>query len=152
MTTIAYRDGVIAGDGRETSWEQGESTFIIRDDCVKVVRLPDGRLFGGSRTSEDIARLLDALIAACEPESRNRWPNPSLDDINAIVVDTDGTIHVYEGTRWEKVDMPYYAVGSGARAAFPAMFAGADAKKAVEAGIRFDPFSGGKITTLKLKP
>lgn len=152
MTTIVYRDGVLAGDGRETAWEKGESTYIIRDDCVKVVRLPDGRLFGASRTSEDIAVLLDALTASCDAECHNKWPTPKLEDINALVIDLDGTIHYYEGHRWDKVDMPYYAVGSGSRFAMPALFVGADAVKAVEAGMRFDPFSGGKVTSLQLKP
>jgi hypothetical protein len=151
MTTIVYRDGLMAGDGRETSWEKGESTFIIRDDCVKIHRLPDGRLFGAARTSEDINVLHDALVAACDPEARNKWPNPKVEDINAMVIDTDGSIHVYEGARWEKVDMPYYSVGSGSRYAFPALFVGADARRAVEAGMRFDPYSGGKVTTLSLK-
>ena len=152
MTTIAYRGGVMAGDGRETSCEKGESTFVIRDDCVKVFRLPDGRLFGGSRTSEDIARLHDALLESCKAGANDRWPSPKLEDINAICVDTDGAIRVYEGRRWELVELPYYAVGSGARAALPAMDAGADAVGAVLIGTKRDPFSGGKITELKLKP
>lgn len=152
MTTIVFRDGVMAGDGRETSCEKGESTFIIRDDCVKVHRLPDGRLFGASRTSEDIARLHDAMIEASQPGAQDRWPNPKLDDINALCIDNDATIHVYEGRRWETVEMPYYSVGSGSRFAFPALDAGADAVKAVEIAKKRDPYSGGDTIFLRLKP
>lgn len=152
MTTIAYRDGHMAGDGRETAWEKGESIFIIRDDCVKVYRLPDGRLFGGARTSEDISRLYDALLDSCKEGANDRWPCPKLDDINAICVDTDGTIRTYEGRRWEITTMKYYAVGSGSYAAFVAMDAGASAERAVELAKGRDPYSGGKVTVLALKP
>ena len=151
MTTIVYRDGVLAGDGRETSHEEGESSFIIRDDCIKVYRLPDGRLFGAARTSEDIARLYDALMEACANDSPNRWPCPRLEDVNAICVDTDGVIRVYEGARWEVVNMPYYSVGSGARFAFALLDAGHSAEETVKFTMGRDPWSGGKITTLKLK-
>jgi hypothetical protein len=151
MTTIAYRAGVIAGDGRETYIEEGESSMVARDDCVKVHRLPDGRLFGAAKTSEDINTLHRALIRSCRWwHFWNRWPEPRLDDINAMVIDTDGTIWSYEGSRWERIEEEYFAVGSGARAAFPALDAGASALKAVEIGVKRDPFSGGLISQLTL--
>lgn len=146
MTTIAYRAGVLAGDGRETFIEDGESPMINRDDCVKVFRLPDGRLFGASRTSEDIERMYRKLIKGDE------WPKIKEGDINAMIIDTNGKIWSCEGRLWIPVEAEYYAVGSGSRVALPAMDAGADAKKAVEIACKRDPFSGGKITILKLKP
>lgn len=152
MTTIAYRTGVIAGDGRETYVEEGESSMVARDDCVKVHRLPDGRLFGGSKTSEDINVLHEALLAGIKQEPPDKWPTPKLDDINAMVIDNDGAIYSYEGLRWEKVTEDYFAVGSGSRYAFPAMDAGATAQMAVEIGVKRDPYSGGKITVLQLHP
>lgn len=145
MTTIAYRNGVIAGDGRETFIEEHESPMINRDDSVKVHRLKDGRLFGAARGSEEIDRLYEAL-----QKGEEKWPCPKLEDINAMVIDTDGTIWVYEGAKWVKHDGDYYSVGSGARFAFPAMDAGADAETAVKIGIARDPYSGGKITVLRL--
>lgn len=145
MTTIAYRDGILAGDGRETAYELGESTFIVRDNAPKVYKLSDGRLFGGSKTSEDIAVLLDAL-----KEGKEKWPAPKLEDVNALCIDTDGTIWFYEGARWDKVELPYYAVGSGARFAFPALDAGVSAERAVEISTKRDPYSGGVIHTVGL--
>jgi hypothetical protein len=151
MTTIAYRAGIIAGDGRESYIEDHESAMVARDDCVKVHRLPDGRLFGAARTSEEINILHEALIRSCKWwHFWTKWPEPKLDDINAMVVDKDGHIHSYEGGRWESVDAPYFAVGSGARFALPAMDAGATAEDAVRIGMRRDPFSGGRLTTLRL--
>lgn len=146
MTTIAYRDGVIAGDGRETAGEDGYSTIIIRDNAIKVYTLPDGRLFGGSRTSEDIAILYDAL-----KDGVVKWPSPELGDINALCIDTDGKIYFYEGNKWEHVDTEYYSVGSGSVFAFAAMDAGASAVEAVEVGKKRDPFSGGAVHSEVLK-
>jgi 20S proteasome alpha/beta subunit len=145
MTTIAYRDGVLAGDGRETFVSEGESPMVNRDDCVKIFRIPDGRLFGAAKTSEDIERLYRALM-----QGRKLWPTPKCSDINAIIVDRDENIWSYEGRLWIKVVAPYYAVGSGAHFALPAMDAGATAAEAVAIGCKRDPFSGGLITTLNL--
>lgn len=153
MTTIVYRNRVMAGDGRESYIEEHESAMVARDDCVKVHRLPDGRLYGAARTSEEINILHEALIRSCKWwHFWTRWPEPKLEDINAMVVDTDGTIWSYEGARWEQVDGDYHAVGSGARFAFPALDANATAEEAVKIGIKRDPFSGGKITLLQLHP
>lgn len=151
MTTIAYRDGVMAGDGRETYVEEGESSMVARDDCVKIHRLPDGRLFGASKTSEEINVLHDALLNGLTQDPVKLWPTPKLEDINAMVIDTDGTIYAYEGVRWERIEEKYFAVGSGSRFAFPALDAGATALRAVEIGVKRDPFSGGKVSTLTLK-
>jgi hypothetical protein len=146
MTTIVYRAGILVGDGRETFVSDGESPMINRDDCVKIFRLPDGRLFGASRTSEDIERMHLKLMKGVE------WPKLKTADINAMIVDRKGRVWSCEGRLWTRVHGEYYAVGSGSMFAFPALDAGADARKAVEIACKRDPFSGGKITMLALKP
>ncbi len=143
MTTIAYRDGIMAGDGRETMCKTDESHMVMTDDCVKVFRLKDGRLFGGSQGSEDIYRLHAALQAGTPP--------PKLDCINALLVDTKRKMWMYEGHMWQPVPGRYYAVGSGAVFAMAAMDAGATAVEAVRIGIKRDPFSGGRITKVRLR-
>ena len=142
MTTIVYRDDVMAGDSRETDGPDS-NPIILRDDCIKVFRLPDGSLFGASDSSESIERLHKALI--------DNLPPPKLDNINALLVKPDGTIWQYEGNIWQAIHQPYHAVGSGSMFALPAMDAGASAVEAVEIGIKRDPFSGGKVTHLRLR-
>ena len=142
MTTIAYRDGIMVADGRETYIEEHESSYIIGDEDVKICRLPNGNLFGGSKTSEDIERLKFAML--------NKRPLPKLDDVYAIMVDKKRKIWIYEGRIWQQVDSKFFAVGSGARFAIPAMMAGASALKAVKIACSLDPFSGGKITVLRI--
>lgn len=144
MTTIVYRDGVMAGDGRETIQnDEHSSYYILRDNCIKVWRLPDGRLFGAAHGSECIERLRDALMKGLPP--------PKLEDIAGMVVDRRHRIWLYEGNIWQPVPkMKYYAVGSGSILAFSALDAGASAIEATKIAAKRDPFSGGKIHWVKL--
>lgn len=143
MTTIAYRNGILAGDGRETNISDDESAVVLTDKCTKVFRLDDGRLYGGSRGSEDITRLHQALM--------KKAPLPKLDDINALLIDTHGRIWLYEGSIWQPIKARYYAVGSGSVFAIGAMDAGASAIEAVRIGIKRDPYSGGKVSHVRLR-
>lgn len=143
MTTITYRDGLMCGDGRETLDTPDESPFVVRDDCVKVWKLPDGSLLGASRSSEDIERLRRSMFKGKKL--------PKLGDVNAIWVDPKGRIWFTEGKIWVRIDADYYAVGSGSIFALSAMDAGADARLACMIGAKRDPFSGGQITELHLE-
>lgn len=147
MTTIAYRRGVLASDSRVTMVEQGESPYITSDKEKKIWRLPDGRLFAAAKGCEDGIRLYDLMR-----KSQKKWPSLKLEDINAICIDTDGSIHFYEGTIWQRVKEPWIAIGSGSRVgAIPALMAGASAIDAVKIGIRCDPYSGGRVQVLRLR-
>ena len=142
MTTIAYRDGIMAGDGRETCIGDDESAVVLTDKCIKVFKLRDGRLFGGSRGSEDLTRLHQALV--------KNTPLPKLEDVNGLLVDRKGRIWLYEGHIWQRIQARYYAVGSGSVFALGAMDAGATAIEAVRIGVRRDPYSGGRVTHVRL--
>ena len=132
----------MAGDGRETHCGgEDESAIIIRDDCVKVHKLPDGSLFGGAHNSEDIERLFKAL--------KLKQALPKLENIAGLRVDLKRRIWLYEGTIWQHIK-GFYAIGSGAPFALAAMDAGAGAFEAVRIGIKRDPYSGGKITQVRL--
>ena len=144
MTVIAYRSGWLVGDGRETQQnDESSSWYKLRDNCVKVHRLPDGFLFGGAHGSEDIERLTRALISGHAP--------PKLEDIAALRVDRRRRLWLYEGNIWQALDgFKFYAVGSGAEFAVAAMKAGAGARQAVKIACGMDLWSGGKITALRL--
>ena len=144
MTTIVYRDGVMAADGKETIQNDDHSSFYtIRTNCRKVWRLKDGTLFGAAHGSECIERLKDALMHGVAP--------PKLDDVAGLRVDPKGRIWLYEGNIWQRVPMPYYSVGSGSIMAFPLLDAGLSAVEACRIAAKRDPFSGGKIHWVKRK-
>jgi ATP-dependent protease HslVU (ClpYQ) peptidase subunit len=138
MTTVAYRDGVLAADSRVTVGD-----MVLTDKATKVHRLRDGHLFGWSGNAEDAVRLKQAL-------QKRVTPPPDL-DLSAILISPEGEIRVFEGNIWVTVKSPYYAVGTGANGALCAMDAGADAKTAALIGSKRDTSSGGKIKCVKLK-
>ena len=143
----------------------GGSIFIIRDDDdEKISKLnisfdPDKRdgdnrppparkdyLFAGAHTSSEIEVIRRALV--------NFTPLDAITnefyDVECIVIDCETEKVWYtDGLAWTENKAPYIALGSGAPHALTAMDAGCDAVKAVHFGIKRDPFSGGKVRTLR---
>jgi len=137
MTTIAYKDGIIAYDGRVTS-----GSVISYDDYDKCVER-DGVKFVMAGYTADYSRLIDAYLGA---ELVNIGAS-------ALMVDAEGVWCIGhndgEGV-WKSVvlaDRPY-AIGSGSVHALTAMDMGASAYQAVEMAMKRDSCTGGKIRTL----
>lgn len=140
MTTIAYKDGIIAYDGRITA-----GSAITYDDYDKCLER-DGVRFVLSGFVCDYRRLIDAYFGE------------ELTNIGAgaLVVDTEGVWNIGhndgEGVWKSPViqDKPY-AIGSGSVHALTAMDMGATAYQAVEMAMKRDSCTGGKIRTLTVK-
>lgn len=146
MTTICYRDGIMASDSACSD----ERQFLSK--VVKIVRLQSGGLFGAAGDA-DVRAVVDLLTKVKMP--RNLPAKKQIEeletDFSAILVLPKGRVfHVYcdyidEGNgRWSgglfEVD-GYYAVGSGAAHAMAALEAGKSAKDAVSVACRRDFFS-----------
>jgi ATP-dependent protease HslVU (ClpYQ) peptidase subunit len=140
MTTIAYRDGVLASDSRLTFVD-----YVCTDKCIKVWALPDGTLFGASGDNEGGLALLKSLRAG-EP-----MKTEVDSDFTAIRILPKGQIFITEGKLWDRWPERFVAIGSGGKYALAAMRSGADAVTAVKAGIALDIYSGGRIQQVKLK-
>jgi ATP-dependent protease HslVU (ClpYQ) peptidase subunit len=140
MTTIAYKDGIIAYDGRVTA-----GSAITYDDYDKCVER-EGVRFVLSGFVCDYHRLIDAYFGE------------ELTNIGAgaLVVDAEGVWNIGhndgEGVWKSPViqDKPY-AIGSGSDHAYTAMDMGASAYQAVEMAMKRDSCTGGKIRTLTVK-
>lgn len=141
MTTIAYKDGVMAGDGRVSCTETGH---VFMDTSVKVWKLPDGGLFGAAGCDEDIALVHGALMAG-----KSKIPD-HLEEIFGVWVKPNGDVYVTEGAPWHKWGEDFIAIGSGKRCAHTALKLGHDAVTAVKMGIEGDVYSGGAITIVEL--
>jgi len=142
MTTIAYKDGVLAAD---TLCVNGH----IRSGFVtKIIRGPNGEL-GGAAGNAGYNRLFQDWVAGGRVGDA---PIPKQDDECrdlGFVVLPDGVIeqHEPEGLNLIRADM--YAAGSGRNVAQGAMAAGASAEEAVRIAIGLDCYSGGEITVLR---
>jgi ATP-dependent protease HslVU (ClpYQ) peptidase subunit len=144
MTTIAYRDRVLAADSMET-----DDDMKLNWKTKKVFKLPNGSLFGGAGDAESCMILLDGLKKGIElpalPKVGDSGP-----DVHAILVKPNGRIYFYEGYRWTKVVEKFWAIGSGRKAALALLRYGASAVDAVKGGINTDTYSGGRVRTVKL--
>lgn len=141
MTTIAYRDGILATDRLITS---------------------GGERCGAYTKGRNIGRLMYASAGSCGlTEAVGEWLRagargepPRLKD-----GDREGSVYVFLPDHtivWFHCDgvtpirAPYWAAGSGGPYALGAMAAGASAKDAVIAAIKHDTGSGEGVETLRI--
>jgi hypothetical protein len=145
MTTIAYRDGVLATDSRAGSW-------TMEGHAVK------GHRFGRC--------LVAAAGSAAHAQAFYEWVrtgmvgdapmgNPDKDDYNAtgfIFMPCGRIVKFQPGCPPLTLTAPFYAYGSGGYVALGAMEAGATAEQAVMAAAKWDAGTGGPIRTLRHLP
>lgn len=136
MTTIAYKNGVIAYDGRRTL-----NNLIIDDDQDKMVER-DKVLFFMSGSSSDREAFIDAYF--------NNDHGHSEIDISAIVIDNNEIYYSSLGENGLVWKSPInknscFAIGSGRDFALAFMDAGLNAEEAVAATAKRDCNSGGTI-------
>jgi ATP-dependent protease HslVU (ClpYQ) peptidase subunit len=155
MTTIAFRDGIIAADSRTTTDTEagGTRVFTCQKLYPKKVKL-DG-------LEEDV--ILATAGESAPGELFTEWFGTGKDvsdmrdtfvlgqaDFTVLVLKTDGLYEVDMYCHLTRILDKFYAVGSGAKAAMGAMFAGADARRAVEIACKIDPYSAPPIVTMSL--
>jgi hypothetical protein len=140
MTTIAYKDGVIAYDSRETL-----GTTIVDDDCDKCL-VREGIQFFCTGSTPDYEALMSAYFG----------------EVSAGLIEAGG-IALDKGTLWLlgysettgfwkdrlRADNPF-AIGTGSLHALTAMDMGASAYQAVEMAMKRDSCTGGTIRTFKI--
>ena len=147
MTTIAYKDGIIAADSRAT-WGDG-----FAETCQKLFRMR-----GGPHKGEIVA-----TAGACSPGmvfvdwyENPRKPRPKIqfeeEAFICMVLNWAGLYSVDDHCRLIKVMEPFYATASGGNFAMGAMAAGASAEQAVEIACRFSAFSAPPVRTMQLGP
>ena len=142
MTTIAYRDGVMAADTLCTV------NNAIEGRVVKIARR--GPIMAGAAGSAPMCRAFLDWFKAGMKGDPPATQHPVSSDWNywGLIVTPDHILSLM-GSGWMTVSAPYHAMGSGAEYALGAMAAGATAVQAVEAAIRHDTRSGGDITVLR---
>jgi len=138
MTTIAYRNGELAGDGRVTS-----DDTIVSDRDRKVFKFSDGRLFTYSGDVDAGEKLKLAV-------QRHRDLPDLGDKVSAILVMPDGKVFSYESSLWVRDRSPFVSIGSGMQYAYGAMEAGATAEAAVRIACKRHTHTGGLVRVVRL--
>lgn len=139
MTTIAYRDGVMAADTQET----GDCT---KQRAPKMVRLPCGGVAGGAGYVIPLKRGLAWL-------AKPKGQPPKLKGAQILVAYGDGRVGYYADKDWTfcEVHEPY-AIGSGTQAAMAAMcYFQTSACEAVEAATTADPNTSGPVEVMRVQ-
>lgn len=147
MTTIVYRDGVMAADTRGYSGKQHPLGLRL-----KVRRLNDGCLVGvGSREVGQADCVADWLTCGGSPaELEKALGTFERQTFQALKVNPDGSASLYDDTGWPSLaEGPYYAVGSGEDFAYGALASGRCAVEAVAVAIQLDPWSDYPLLYLR---
>ncbi len=122
MTTIAYRDGIMAADSKISD----RGCYV--GSTQKIFRADDGTIGGMAGCLGDLGIFRDWLL------SGRVGPCEFMDDSSeALFVTPDGRVwNAFHGGRIFEITGPsYFAAGSGFRIALGAMAAGASAAEAL---------------------
>lgn len=148
MTTIAFKDGIMASDSQCTD---DYNAFLTK--CRKIDRLPNGALIGQAGDAD--ARELIALLGKATPRKlpSRKELGETKTKFHGILAFPNGRVFMVSnessgegsdgGWRGEVVEIEerMCAVGSGYQFALGAMAAGKSARQAVEVACRYDVYS-----------
>lgn len=158
MTTVVFRDGIMASD---SSSSRGNGRLSL--NSLKMARLSSGVLLGWAGSGLNGGREVREPFE--QVKVYEDFPRRSV--LTALETDCLLLIALPNGSLWEcAIDPPdgkmgwsasiytvheFSAIGTGAEYAIGAMTIGASAEQAVAAAIKWDTKSGGEIKTLNLK-
>ncbi len=147
MTTVAFRDGIMAADSRGT--DAGMGICKLQKLFVKTVGRKQHLI--GVCGEYDAAMLFVDWYGTNDNELLRRLTSLSTDDDFGVMVWTGrkllGANRIMRLTAFEE---PYAAIGSGAGHAITALDCGKNAVTAVRMAAKRDPATGGRVVSMKL--
>lgn len=144
MTTIAYRDGVMASD---TQVSAGGRKFRTH----KVKPLKDGGLIGSSGKLADILKIQRWAEAGFPDEGKPDFGDEG--EFECLIVTGAGEIYLLD----EEMELmpffdPFIAVGSGGAYAMAAMECGKSPEDAVRVAAKYDANTSEPVETFRVEP
>lgn len=148
MTTVAFRDGVIAAD---TLGIKGVSARRI---CKKLWRM-ENAVIGFAGNYQDGVNFVEWWRKGHNmselPKFIQYRGSDDAPDFTAIVLTKAGAFEWTEHFQSTPIPDEFYAVGSGQMAALAAMVMGASADEAVRIASQVDVYTGTQVETMSLK-
>ena len=144
MTTVAYRDSVMAADSAcfGSSLYQGE--------VDKLWVLPSVGLVGCCGEIGAMIQVIDWLQGKVDRGKKPELPDDC--DFEGLVVDPQGQVLHYDRHLVPiRITNAFHAIGSGRKLALGAMEAGASAEQAVRIACRYDHISREPVKTIRLQ-
>lgn len=139
MTTIAFKDNVLASDSLVTSGGQ-------RDGTSQKIWRHKGLLMGGAGCTALCHRFCEWVRTGM----KGRCPIEGHNNANGFVIRPDGLMVIWGSQGPWINNTRVVAFGSGSDLAMGAMLAGASAQDAVAHAITLDVNSGGPVRSLSL--
>lgn len=138
MTTIAYRDGIMAADSRAYAGDRRPIGFK-----QKIRRLANGGLFAATSKNPGMTDRLYRWVEEFGVEK----DHPEELDVGALVIMPGGAVWYYAGHRsfTGPLTADFFTIGSGEDYAVAAMSMGATAIEAVKIAMQHDVFTAGPI-------
>ncbi|KKW09809.1 MAG: 20S proteasome A and B subunit [Candidatus Gottesmanbacteria bacterium GW2011_GWB1_49_7] len=152
MTTIAYRDGLMAADSQAST-----ESYLEKTPCQKIYQIAcdDSAAWGGALVGLAQGSFAGLVFLEWLKGKRSReemsFDLMQDDDFLSLVVH-HGKISIwnrYLVPDYPASDMTFWAIGSGAKVALGAMECGATAEEAVRVAAKYDLFTGGEIVTAR---
>jgi hypothetical protein len=144
MTTIAYRDGVIAADTGMTM------AGVKIGTVTKIARNQKGDLCGGAGSATFVHEFLHWFKNGEHGSPPDAVRTDELLDRSIIIIrDDPKTIIIYEPGGLSHCTANYYALGTGKELALGVMFIGGTAEQAVQAGMAHDASTWGTVEVLE---
>jgi 20S proteasome alpha/beta subunit len=138
MTTIAYRDGVVACDSLVTEYERRVPIVLN-----KVIRLGDKSLLAVCGDAACLLPFARWLNSGCD--------KPQLPSESCVIhFKNDGSICEYSESGHLDYECEYMSWGSGSGFANVALNMGSSAKGAVHEASKVDIYTGGDIHEFKV--
>jgi hypothetical protein len=146
MSTVVYRDGVVAADTKAYGGKYRHSP----GQKSKLHRLADGSIVAVTSSVVGLPeRVVDYLATGGHPRD---WVGELDGDV--MMVRPDGSLYLAIGTAWLSgpIATDRHAIGSGSDFAYAAMEMGASASRAVEVACACDMHSGLPVETMLVGP
>lgn len=147
MTTIVYKNGIMAADTREVSGQTARR-------CTKLFKF--GRTIIGTAGDSFAGMVFVDWWGRGRPENdRPDLTNLDMDEDFECLVWHDAKLYVVNRlmllVEVSLEDYPFYAIGSGSDVALGALSMGASAKRAIEIAADFDVNTGLPVETRACK-
>lgn len=139
MTTIAYRDGVMAADSCAT--DNGYCVGTI----AKIWRRADGAVAGMAGGADDMVVFRDWFLGWMH----GTYPIIAHDSEGIVAFAGGPVLGYFKSGVGVAIEAPFYAIGSGFKAALGAMHAGAGAAEAVRIAALLDVYTALPMTILR---
>lgn len=156
MSTVAYRNGIMAADSAGWSGDTYIGTHAkMRQIGTRLVGCVGGLAsielfmeYMKKRTAAALQRLRE--LEHKTDQDSNQAATSDL-DLAAICVDNDGSVSIWDNSLVPlRCEAAYYAIGSGEEYALGAMAIGASAEDAVRAAAHHDAHTRLPVVVMKL--